>query len=88
MRVGATDEAVQLQPGRLSGGTSHSKRDAEHRVGADLGLVGRTVRVQQGLVDHPLILSRDTDDGRREHVQDGLHGLGHALAEVAIATVT
>ena len=56
VRVGAADVAEERQAGRLGGGLGDGERDAEDRVGAELGLVGRAVEVDHRLVDEALVV--------------------------------
>ena len=53
--VGAADVAPQRQPGLLGGGVGDGEADAEHGVGAEVGLVGRAVEVDQQQVDAALV---------------------------------
>ncbi len=53
----------------------------------EAGLVGCAVEIQQRLVDEPLVVGAQPDDGGRDLVEDGLHGLGDALTAVARAAV-
>ena len=64
--VGAADVAVERQAGGVGGGAGHGERDAEDRVGAELGLVGRAVELEHGLVDEPLVVGGDALDRRRD----------------------
>ena len=50
-------------------------------------LSGRAVEVEQRLVDQPLIVGVEPDDGGRDLVEHGLDGLLDALAAVAVAAV-
>jgi hypothetical protein len=54
---------------------------------AEPTLVRGAVQIQQGLIDHPLLVGGDADDLRRDHLQHALNRLGDALAAVAVATV-
>ena len=85
--VGAADVAEQRQAGRLGGGLGGGERDAEDRVGAELGLVGRAVEVEHRLVDEALVVGVEADDRAGDRVDDAADGLLHALAEVALAAV-
>ncbi len=83
MRVRAADVAEQRQARRIRCSLGHGQRDAEDRVGAEPRLVGRAVEIQQRLIDESLIVCAQPDDGGGDLVEDGLHGLLHALAAVA-----
>ena len=87
VRVGTADVAVERQVGAVGGGLGDGERDAEDRVGAELGLVGGGVEVEHRLVDEPLVVGLEAEDRRRDRLDDALHGLLHALAEVALAAV-
>ena len=87
MGVGAADVAEQRQAGRLGGGLRRGERDAEDRVGAELGLVGGAVEVEHRLVDEALVVGVEADDRAGDRVDDAGDGLLHALAEVALAAV-
>ena len=64
--VGAADVAVERQPGRLGRRLGHGQRDAEDRVGAEVGLVGRAVELVHGLVDHALVVGIQALDRRAD----------------------
>ena len=87
VRVGAADVAVERQVRAVRGGPGDGERDAEDRVGAELGLVGRAVELEHRLVDQPLVVGLEALDRRGDVLDDGLDGLLHALAEVALAAV-
>lgn len=87
VRVGAAHVAVQRLPGEVGGGPCDGEAHAEDRVGAELGLVGGAVEVDQDLVDQPLLVGRKADDLLVDQLVDGLDRLGHALTAVALAPV-
>ena len=85
--VGPADVAVERQPGRLGRGLGHGERDAEDRVGAEVGLVGGAVELDHRLVDLALVVGAEALDGRADLLDHRVDGLLHALAEVAVAAV-
>ena len=87
MRVRATEVAEQRQPGGVGSGLRDGQRHTEDRVGAEAGLVGRSVAIEQRLVDEALVVGVQTDHGRSELVDDGLYRFFYALAAVAAAAV-
>lgn len=86
--VGAADVTEELQAGGLGGGLGHSHGDTENGVGTEAGLVGRAVQLDHGLVHQALVVGFDTCQGFVNLADDVADGLEHALAEVAVATVT
>ena len=58
VRVRPAEVAVERQLGRLGRGVGDRQRDAEDRVGAELGLVGRRVEVEHDPVDRALVAWR------------------------------
>ena len=87
VRVGTADVAVERQAGRVGRGAGDGERDAEDRVGAQLGLVGGAVGVEHGLVDQPLVVGVEALDRGAEGLDDRVHRGLHALAEIAVAAV-
>ena len=86
---GSTDVAVERQIGRAGRRVRDGERDAEDRVGADLGLVVGAVQVEHRLVDQPLLAGVVAQQLRAELVEHAEDGLGHALAAVtALVPVT
>ena len=81
--VRATDVAVERQIRRAGRRVRDGERDAEDRVGADLGLVVGAVQVEHRLVDQPLLAGVVAQQLRAELVEHAEDGLGHALAAVA-----
>jgi hypothetical protein len=73
------------------GGLGDSQAHAEDGVGAELGLVGGAIELDEELVDLGLVLDIDVllDQGRADDRVDVLNGLGDTLAtplgRVAIA---
>ena len=63
------------------------QRDAEDGVGAEAALVGSTVEGDKRLVDLDLCLGVHTADGIKNLAVDGIDGLAHALAEIALAAI-
>ena len=87
VRVRPTDVAEQRQLGRIGGRFGDGQRDAQDRVATQPGLVGGAVEVYQRLVDQPLVVGVESDHCGPDLIKDGLHGLLHALAAVALAPV-
>ena len=85
MGVDAAQVAVQLKAGRLRRRAGDSERYAQDRVCAQVCLVGRAVRGDQGGVDRTLIKGVHTDHGVRALLVHMVDGLGNALAQIAIA---
>ena len=85
MGVGSADVAVERQ---ISGcaAACDGERDTEDGVGADLGLVVRTVEVQHRLVHQPLLACLIADEFRPELVDHTQYGLADALPSVASVT--
>ena len=83
--VDAAQVAVQLKAGRLRRRAGDGKRYAQDRVCAQVCLVGRAVRGDQGGVDRTLIKGVHTDHGVRALLVHMVDGLGNALAQIAIA---
>ena len=81
--VRATDVAEQRQLRRLGRGAGDSQRDAEDRVGADLGLVVGAVQVDHRLVDQPLLGGVQPQQRRAQVVEHREHSLLDTLAAVA-----
>ena len=87
VRVGAADVPVERQVRAVRGRPGHGERDAEDRVGAELGLVGRAVELEHRLVDQPLVVGLEALDHRGDVLHDGLDRLQHTLADVPLAAV-
>ena len=85
--VGAADVAPQRQPALLGGGVGDGQAGAEHRVGAEVGLVGRAVEVDEQQVDAALVERLDPLEGVADLVVDVGDRVGDALAAVAVAAV-
>ena len=81
--VGTTDIAVERHAEVVGSGAGYGQRNAEDGVGAELRLGLRAVEGDHGLVDADLIGNVHADDGRGDHLIDVLHGVQHALAQVA-----
>ena len=67
--VRPADVAVERQAGGVGGGAGDGERDAEDRVGAELGLVGRAVELDHRLVDEPLVVGVEALDGRADRLR-------------------
>ena len=63
--VRAADVAEQREPADSAAALATARRDAEDRVGAEPGLVGGAVEVEQRLVDEPLLVGGDARRARR-----------------------
>ncbi len=87
VRVRTADVAEQRQRRRVRRGLGHGERNAEDGVGAEPGLVRGAVKVQQRLVDQPLVVGAQPDDRGSDLVEHGLHRLVDALAAVTRAAV-
>ena len=81
--VDAAQVLVQRQARRLCRSAGNGQRHAQNRVGAELGLVGRTVRSDQRGIDSALVEGVEAHDGIGTLVVDVLDGLQDALAQVA-----
>ena len=74
---------VQRQARRLGSGAGDGQRHAQDGIGAELGLVGGSVRGDQRGIDGALIEGIEAHDGIGALVVDVLDGLRDALAQVA-----
>lgn len=63
------------------------RRTSENGIGSEVGLVGRAIDLEHGVIDRSLIRRIHTEDGILEDGVDVLDGLEDALAHVATATV-
>ena len=81
--VDATQVLIQRQARRLGSGAGDGQRYAQDGVGAELGLVGRTVGGNQCGVNGALVEGIEAHDGVGALVVDVLDGLRNALAQVA-----
>ena len=68
-------------------GLSGRKRDSEDGVGAEAAFVGSTVEGDERLVDLDLRFSIHAADGIENLAVDGIDGLAHAFAEIALAAI-
>ena len=84
VRVRSAEVAVEGQISRDSCGAGYGQRGAEHRVRTDAGLVVGAVEFDERLVDETLIVAFESDDDFVDFVDDGVDGLGDALAQVAL----
>jgi hypothetical protein len=75
--------AVQRQAGLFGRGAGHGHRNGQHGVGAQAALVVGAVQVDQGLVQEGLLGRVQAQHGLGDLGVDVLHGLEHALAQVA-----
>ena len=76
MGVGPADVAPQRQARLLGGGVGDGQADAEHGVGAEVGLVRRAVEVDQQQVDAALVERLEALEGVADLVVDVADGLG------------
>ena len=81
--VDAAQVLVQRQARRLCRSAGNGQRHTQNGVGAELGLVGRTVGGNQRGIDGALVEGIETHDGIGALVVDMLDGLRNALAQVA-----
>ena len=81
--VDATQVLIQRQARRLGSGAGDGQRHAQDGVGAELGLVGRTVGGNQCGVNGTLVEGIEAHDGVGALVVDVLDGLRNALAQIA-----
>ena len=81
--IDAAQVLVQRQARRLGCGAGNGQRHAQDGVGAELGLVGRTVRGNQRGIDGALVEGVEAHDGVSALVVNVLDGLRNALAQVA-----
>jgi hypothetical protein len=82
--VHAAEVAVQGQAGFLGGRAGHGHRHGQHRVGAQAALVVGAVQVDQRLVQEVLLGGVEAQHRLGDLGVDVLHGLEHALAQVAL----
>ena len=75
--------AVERQAGGRRRRLGHGQADAENGVGAEPALVLRAVELHQRGVDAALVLRVHPRQRIEDLPVDRVHGLGHALAEVA-----
>ena len=89
MSVGAADVAIQGHTEVVSGSVSHSERNAQDGVSAELALGGSAVELDHGHVDGTLVKGIHTLDFRGDYLVDILDSLQHTLATVTfLVTVT
>ncbi len=81
--VDATQVLVQRKTRRLGSGAGNCQRHAQNGVGAEIGLVGGTVRGNQRGIDGALVEGVEAHDGVSALVIDVLDGLRDAFAQVA-----
>ena len=87
--VDAADVVVEGQVQRGGRGLGAGEGDAEDGVGAQAGLIGGAVELDEQLVDAGLVEDVAAEQGLGYLGVDVLHGAGHALAEVtALVAVT
>ena len=87
VRVAAADVLIEGQPHRRRGGVGHGQRGAEDGVGAELGLVGRAVQGDQGLVDDALVGGVEAEQLLGDLVVHVVDGLVDRLAAVLLPAV-
>ena len=79
--------AIERQRASLGRGLGDGHADAENRVGAELGFVGRAVQLDHELIDRFLIARIEADQFRGDLGVDVFDGLGDALAELTFLVV-
>ena len=75
MSVDAAQVLVQRKTRRLGSGAGNCQRHAQNGVGAELGLVGGTVRGDQRGIDGALVEGIEAHDGIGALVVDVFDGL-------------
>ena len=81
--VDAADIVVQGGAQRVGGGLGAGQGSAKDGVGAQAVLVGGAVQINEHLVDGGLVQHVGADEGLGDLGVHALHGLQHALAQVA-----
>ncbi len=76
----AAQIAIQRQPDVIGGGVGHGQGDAQHRVGAQVLFVFRTVELDHAVVDGRLIEGIEADDFVGDLFVDVIDRLEHPLA--------
>ena len=82
VRVRAAQVAEELQPGGVRGGAGHGHRHTDDRVRAEPRLARRAVKVNQRLVDEPLVVGLVAEQFVLDLLRHGVNGLGNRLAAV------
>ena len=83
-RARSAEVAVERQPDSLGRSVRGRQADSEERVGAELRLVRRAVKVDEQPVEADLVESVDPEQLRPDRVVDVAHGRQHALAAVPL----
>ena len=86
-RIGAADVAVERQTRRHRRRLGRGERHTEDGIGAELGLVGRTVEFNHHAIEGDLFLGLVAAQRVAQLTVDGIDRLGDTLAHVAIAAV-
>ena len=81
--VAAAEIAIERSLERFRRRLGHGQRYAEDGIGAEPGLVGRAVELDQRVVDAALVLGVHSGERIEDLAVDGIDGLEHAFAEVA-----
>jgi hypothetical protein len=82
-RAGTAEVLVERQARIVGGRARHRQRDTEDRIGAESGLVGRAVQLQQGAIYGRLLGRVHALDLGRNGLDHVLHGAADTLAEIA-----
>ncbi len=82
-RRGAADIAVERLAAGIGGGLGDGQRDAQNGIGAQTGLVGCAVQLDQRAVDGHLLGRVRTHQRLGDLAVDGGHRVEHALAQIA-----
>ena len=87
MRVGPAEVAEQLKSARVGRRACHGHRHADDGIGAEPGLAGRPVKVDQRLVHQPLVVGLVAEQLVLDLLGHRVNGLGDALAAELAAAV-
>ncbi len=85
--AGPAEIAIERKLAELRRRLGDGQRNAQHRVGAELGLVGRAVQIDHQAIDRLLIARIQADQFRSDLGVDVLDGLQNALAEINLLVV-
>ncbi len=85
--VRAADIAPERQGARFGSGAGDGEGHAENGVGAELGLVGRAVQLDHGLIDGDLVEGVHAFDFAGDQRVDVVDGVKDALAQIGLAAI-
>ena len=83
MGIGAAEITIERQSERLRRRLGYGHGHTEDGIGAEPGLVGRAVELDERVVDAALVLGVHAGERIEDLAVDGTDRLEHALAEVA-----